>query len=531
MTGELLPTRVAYGPGDDVAIEVRDVQGVGTLTIRHLGDVVAEVHDVVSGVTSLGRLPPGGYGVEWRSRDLLLRTAVDVRTPDDARVRYGFTASYLPGREPGGFADNLRRLHLTDVQFYDWAFRHADLLGGGAEYSDALGQPISLDTVAQLVTAVHRVGAKALGYAAVYGVGDVEWDSWRAGALLDASGDAYSLGDFLRILDPAWGPWLEHFCADLRGAAERLGFDGFHLDQYGYPKLARRADGVIVDLADSFAALIGEVRRELPASQLIFNNVNDFPSYRTGSTPQNAVYIEVWEPNTSLDDLADLVARARAHGDGKPVVIAAYQHAYDSAPAADSDRAAALTMATLFSHGAAHLLAGEEDRILVDPYYVRNHEVAPSTAVLLKDYADFVVEHDELLLDPRIVDVTASMAGAYNDDLEVDFGGLPLTNSARAGAVWRRITRVGDRFVIHLINLSGCTETGWGTPKPPSHPTPTGRLRIRTLDGALPQVRIAEPGRSPFLESVEVTPMGTHAHADLPPVHTWQIAVVDLTAG
>ena len=27
--------------------------------------------------------------------------------------------------------DTVRRLHLTGIQFYDWAYRHADLLGGG----------------------------------------------------------------------------------------------------------------------------------------------------------------------------------------------------------------------------------------------------------------------------------------------------------------------------------------------------------------------------------------------------------------
>ena len=51
-------------------------------------------------------------------------------------------------------------------------------------------------------------------------------------------------------------------------------------------------------------------------------------------------------------------------------------------------------MATLFSHGATQLLAGEADRILVDPYYVRNHVVERSTAALLKRWYDFLVEHD-----------------------------------------------------------------------------------------------------------------------------------------
>ena len=55
----------------------------------------------------------------------------------------------------------LRRLHLTGVQFYDWAYRHADLLGGGEQYDDALGQPVALDTVRRLVEMCHQVGADA----------------------------------------------------------------------------------------------------------------------------------------------------------------------------------------------------------------------------------------------------------------------------------------------------------------------------------------------------------------------------------
>ena len=51
----------------------------------------------------------------------------------------------------------------------------------------------------------------------------------------------------------------------------------------------------------------------------------------------------------------------------------------------------AFTMAALYSHGATQLLCGEADRILVDPYYVRNHVIEPSTAALLKRWYDFLV--------------------------------------------------------------------------------------------------------------------------------------------
>ena len=43
-----------------------------------------------------------------------------------------------------------------------------------------------------------------------------------------------------KLVDPAAPDWLAHFAADLAAATEQLGFDGFHLDQYGYPKWATR---------------------------------------------------------------------------------------------------------------------------------------------------------------------------------------------------------------------------------------------------------------------------------------------------
>ena len=41
----------------------------------------------------------------------------------------------------------------------------------------------------------------------------------------------------------------------------KVGFAGFHLDQYGAPKYALRADGTPVDLAEAFPALIDAARR------------------------------------------------------------------------------------------------------------------------------------------------------------------------------------------------------------------------------------------------------------------------------
>jgi dextranase len=457
-----------------------------------------------------------------------VRTAVHVSSAARWSLRYGFAVDYSPDRDLAGISDNIRRLHLTGIQFYDWAYRHASLLGGGDNYRDALDQPISLDTVRDLIAAVQSAGAAALGYAAVYAAGPVEWPTWKHRALLDANGEPYALGDFLFLLDPASGDWLRSFTGQLVEATGNLGFDGFHLDQYGYPKYAERPDGALVDVAASFATLIQTVRDALPESRLVFNNVNDFPTWVTAHSEQDAVYIEVWDPNITLGALAKVVTRARLSGGKKPVVIAAYQHVYDSAPARESDLATAFTMATLFSHGATQLLVGEADRLLVDPYYVRNHVIEESTALLLKRWYDFLVEHDAILMDPAIVEVTGSYAGDYNADCDVSYAATAVTETPTAGAVWRRITSSGSRLVLHLINLAGQGDDQWDSPRNEPSSVGTGTVRFRRVGAGMPRVRVADPEGMPRLVDLPVILEGDYASAALPEFTIWQVVVIDL---
>jgi dextranase len=519
---ELLPRRASFRPGENIAIEVRGDVAPGLARVFHLGEIVAEI-DWRSGDLLLPVLPEGGYSVEVGD----LTTAIEVAAEPRRRLRYGFVASYAPDKDIAGLTDTVRRLHLSGVQFYDWAYRHADLMGGGESYRDALDQPIALATVRALVGAVQQTGARALGYAAVYAIGPKEWDRWQHQALLTATGAPYGLGDFLFILDPAAPDWLEHFTADLAAATAALGFDGYHLDQYGYPKRAQRADGVAVDVGASFVTLIEAVRDALPKAHLVFNNVNDFPTRRAAATRQDAVYIEPWAPQLTLQHLADTVTRARAFGDGKPVVLAAYQHIYDSAPADAADRATALTMATLHSHGATQLLTGEADRLLCDPYYVRNHRMEASTAALLKRWYDFLVAHDELLMPPELTDVTNSYAGPYNNEIDVSYARAEHSETATAGKVWRRIVADGDRLILHLINLVGQTDTLWDAARAaPADPGPA-TLRFRLSGARVPRVRVADPDGLGRLVELPVAVDGDFATADLPAPAVWQVVVVE----
>ncbi len=527
MTIELLPTRAVFPPGEPIGIEIRG-GGSGELVVDHLGDEIARV-TADSTLVVLDGLSEGGYGVELRSgQTRIARTAVDVRADVRTRLRYGFVADFRPDRDPAGLADTVRRLHLTAVQFYDWAYRHADLLGGGERYDDALGNPVSLDTVRRLTSAIHETGASALGYAAVYAVAPDQWDEWSDLGLVRTDGTPWGLGDFLFVVDPSAPRWLDHFRHDLRDATAALGFDGFHLDQYGLPHRATRGDGVDVDLTDAFPAMLRGVREALPGSRLVFNNVNDFPTAATARAPQDGLYIEPWEPMTTLGSLAALVERTRAVADGRPIAIAAYQHAYDLTDAASADRATSLTMAALASRGATQLLAGEADRVLVDPYYVRNHVAEASTRDLLARWYDFLVAHDELLFAPDIVDVTASYAGGYNDDCDVRYGDAVVSTEAAAGTVWRSITASRGRLVVHAINLVGQPDSVWDAPRAPFGEVGQGTVRVSRLFGReLPRIRVADPDAEGRLIDLEVIEDGAHAVAQLPALHAWQLILID----
>jgi dextranase len=185
-------------------------------------------------------------------------------------------------------------------------------------------------------------------------------------------------------------------------------------------------------------------------------------------------------------------------------------------------------MAMLFSHGATQLLAGETDRLLCDPYYVRNHVMAESTHDLLKRWYDFLVVHDELLMPASLMEVTHSYAGDYNGDLDVSFASAEVSVTAEAGKVWRRIVRDGERLVVHLINLCGQSDTLWDAPRAVPVSPGTATLRFKRLLGRTPKVWVADPDGAGRLEPVAVTDEGDLASAALPDLAIWQVIVVEL---
>lgn len=522
----LLPDKATYAPGETIRVELPPAPAVRRLVVERLGHRVADVQVAPGSDTAeLPELAEGGYSLTLTGDGGELHSAIEVLADPTSRLRYGFVASYTPDRDPEPVARLFRRLHLSAAQFYDWAYRHADLVGP-AVYDDPLGQPVAMDTVIRMAAALRAAGTAPLGYAAVYAVGDAEWPSWEHAALLQPDGQPYSLADFLRIVDPADPGWLAHFTADLCKAADVAGFAGFHLDQYGFPRHAVRRDGTRVDVAAAFRTMLDTVREALPDATLIFNNVNDFPVWATTTSPQDVTYTEPWQPHDDLADLAAIATRARLLAPTRPAVLAAYQTVYDKLPADVAETANRLTMATLFSHGATQLLAGEAGNVLVDPYYVRNRPADGSTLDLLTRWYDLLVAAGDILLAPGLADITRAVTGALNDEVDVHAEGVAVGHDAVVGTVWRRVVDTPHGQVVHLINLTGQAETGWDTGKEALPPVDGLTLRVRRVGDTLPVVRVADPDRGPVFTTVPVTADGNHATATLPQLHAWQIVLI-----
>ena len=513
---ELLPLKASFQPGEVLEVELRGFAAPVTVSLWHLADKVDEV--VASDVARFGGLGEGGYGVEAAGA----RTAVDVIADPFRRLRYGFVSDFAPRRDVTGVTDNARRLHLNAFMFYDWMYRHAELLPPEEEFDDALGRRVSHGVVRSLAAALQAVGSAPVGYAAVYAAGREHWPEWSEDGLYHADGTPWQLGDdFLWLVDPSSERWLEHFVGDLAVARERVGFAGFHLDQFGWPKTAARKDGSLVDLAEAFPLLIERVRTALGATRLVFNNVNDFPTWATAKAPQDAVYVEVWSPHDSLGHVAGLVTKAKGLAPEKAVVLAAYLSVFSEEEASARD-AMRLLLATVFAHGGTCLLHGEEDAVLVDPYYVRHHRMDRVSVEVARAFYDFAVRYGELLFEPEAVDVSRTHFGGINEEVRIE-AAVPVSADCAPGVLWARVVEAQSGLLVHLIDLSAQDEVLWNAPKLPGADVVGTTLAVERAGASAPQFFFASPESSPALQPLQAEFDGRHDLVSVPAFRTWAL--------
>ncbi len=534
---QILFDRAFYHPGETMHAQIVVPAGAKiTATISDKSETVATLEaSVIDGKASLEWTPPAtaphGYGLDVQVTDVggqtvsSLSTAFDVLERWIQAPRYGFLTQFQAGRNDiDETMQWLTRYHVNGLQYYDWQYRHENLLPTTDVYADVLGKEMSLTVVKQLIDAAHAYNIASMPYTAIYGASEAFYETHKDWALYKSPGEPHRLGDHLFvIMDPSQGsPWAVHLLNDFANVLDNTKFDGIHIDQYGAPKDGIDANGKEVQLDTVFPTFVNDavdvVHQKRGADGVtIFNLVGNWPVETVAPSKEDAVYIEVWPPDKEFMDLHRIIANAQKLGGGKPVIIAAY-----ILPERTTN--VRLANALIFASGGFYLELGEPGKLLADPYFPKYGTLDDNQKDMLARYFDFMVRYENVL-SLGTTDVTDSRAKALTI-------GDVRTQSLRSRDRVAVIVREGQDFeTFNLVNLLGLDHPNWDEPLN-STPTPVSNLNIK-LEVSHPVARVwaASPDNQNLaLQAVPFTVEDNAISFTLSRLNYWSMVLVEYTS-
>jgi dextranase len=471
---------------------------------------------------------PRGYGVNVKLESdhgealATAFTSFDVLEHWTQTPRYGFLSDFTPGRKDAAETlQTLTRYHINGLQFYDWMYRHEQLLANEDPYLDLLGRRLSFQTVDDLIEAAHRQGMAAMPYTAVYGASIAFYQEHPDWALFNQGGKPALFGEnFMAIMDPRPGsPWSAHLLNQFDQVLENTAFDGIHLDQYGDPKAGCDSHGNCFELAGPLAEFINETKALVTAHRqhgtVVFNAVTNWPVETVAPARQDLVYIEVWPPYDWFNDLHSLIRDAQVLGGGKPVVLAAYMDPVH-------EHNVRLVDAIIFASGGSHIELGERADMLADPYFPNYKSMSPTLAEAVRRLYDFAVRYQDVI-GPRARDATRD----FQQRIIVE--GVSTAPNAMKDKVWP-IVREGEGFTaISLVNLLGLESADWKVSIKDA-PVPLGRTAVLIKDVGRPAARVwsASPdGEDPTPRVLEFNQENGNLTFEFPSLSYWNLVVIE----
>jgi len=478
---EIFPEKGRYLPGEDIVLTI-SYSGAAEhfrISVFRMDACIQVIEVTRTGERTRVLLSPMaddfcGLGVVCETEDGEHAVcAVDIQK--DLHVfRYGFLSDFSRAETNESDVLAMAKHHVNAVQFYDWSYRHDTLVAEFDDYTDMMGKPNSLEVIRRKIAACHERGMCTLGYGAVYAASEAfaaQHPEWR---LFARAKQPIRFIDVFAIMNLRSG-WKEHIIAQYR-AAVNAGFDGIHLDTYGFPKTALDTAGNIVHLEDDFAPLIEQTRKALPEATLVFNNVGGWPVERTMHAPVDAVYIEVWPPFERYEHLRQLIVTAKQAQ--KPVVLAAYPAPFRLDTPERALNAQLVLMSTIAAHGATQLWFGEESAALTQGYYADYTRLTAEQEQQLRSYDDFIVRYEALLFDDSLLDVSMTHTGWDNEEYLCS---VPYSVTGEGGKLWLVLREQGNRKLITLINLAGDESSLWNAGRNVPAPIKDITLRIQAF--------------------------------------------------
>lgn len=401
---------------------------------------------------------------------------VDIANSWKENPRYGYVTDYA--QDPERARESIRamaKLGINAVQFYDWMPKHHDPEPRAAEWSELARRPVREATLRALIEESKKQRMGALAYNLIFGTYDNalgdgsgvqrEWSLFEDAALTKPW--VHPLPENwatprLRLMDPGNAGWRDFFIGRMAKAIRQLGFTGWHVDQLGNPGKRFNARGEEVRLLEGFGQFLQQTRKEMPAADLIFNNVAAFGLAETAAAPVDALYIEVWDNAKTYLDVANLVLKARAMG--KPCIIAGYINStiQQKGPGDFNPDAFESMLATVLASGGWWLGPGDGGDWLCHEYFPnKNLALGGVSQEQLQRYTAFATLHQNILRHA-----------------------MPVAGWTRLGesSVWMLQGKTWATF----LNLDGMDKAAWrdleGTFRSPAEASPrTLSIRSATI--------------------------------------------------
>lgn len=554
---DVYPHKGQYRPGDEILINI-ELDGFQEreslsyqISILDLEKCIWSKEEAVKGnemnqvqVTYKPKLNQiGAYGVdvkilEGKSVICQSSTAFDIVQSWEDAPRYGFLSDFYEKDE----IDNedikqMNKFHISTVQFYDWMYRHDDLIPETDIFEDVLGRKLSLKAVRNKIDLCHQYGMKAVAYGAIYASSIEFFKKHEEWGFYNQKQEAIDFANLFYIMDISENsPWVEHIKGEYKKAITVLDFDGIHMDTYGFPKMAfSHEDSQVRKLNELYPKFIDAVYDDLIDEKdevsLFFNAVSNWGIEDISKSKLNVAYIEVWDPQERYIHLYQLINRGKELGH-KNVVLAAYLESFHPTKSSDREKEMntfCLASATIFASGGFHLLLGENNGLLADPYYVNYGRIQDEKAERrIRNYYDFFVRYSKLLNQLDCRDCSMTHVGGINDEIH-------LTNSrfssyGEVDKVWTIYKELPGYHVLHLINLIGQEDEKWNTLK--ASPVIQKDIEISILvDEDIKGVYLASPdmeyvGAQSLPYEVIEKERGNYIQIRIPELHYWNMVYI-----
>lgn len=513
---EVFPLKGLFNNNEDYIFKImydsNEFKKNAVIKVFHLNEIVFVDECILEfiGGTSIYHVckltPNRGYGLTVEIDDEMVITAFESYDAWTTVPRYAFLSDFAPDDiNNERYLDTLLKLHINVVQYYDWMYQHNDLIAKEEPFIDLMGRQLSQKVVKEKVKTCKLAGIKNIAYGAIYGASNEFYEDHKEWAFYNDNEEPIRFIDVFTIMNfTNESSWRNHLINEYKKAIREIGFDGIHMDTYGYPKVAKDYQGNVIRLDEHFSSLINEVKKELEtdnlASDLIFNNVGAWPINKTYHAKQSALYIEIWDPFTTYNNLMDLIKYVKTLTTNKQLIIAAYLKPYFKANCVGALSAHKLLSAVIYATGASHLIMGEAQKVLRTGYYCDYGELNDSDFNEIRKYYDFNAMYGEILYDSELIDV--SFTHAKGDNIEYKFLNVKWSPTATGGNVLTIIKEKDKQKVIHLINMTSSISIEWNIEQPDQNVIKNIEVVFITLSD-IENIYICSPDLQVISKSVE----------------------------